>query len=56
MLSMDQRLFELLAETGGDNLPLHRSWNGSGREERSPDGSERAPFPKSMTAKLWHSS
>jgi N-acetylglucosamine-6-sulfatase len=50
MLAMDQRLFELLAETGGDCLPLRRGWNGTAREERSPKGSDWAPFPQSMTA------
>lgn len=50
MLAMDKRLFELLAETGGDCLPLHRGWNGTAREERSPKGSDWAPFPQSMTA------
>ena len=48
-LAMDKRLFELLAETGGDGIPLHRGWNGSAREERSPAASPWAPFPKSMT-------
>jgi N-acetylglucosamine-6-sulfatase len=48
MLAMDKRLFEHLAETDGESLPLHRGWNGSAKEERSPAGSEWAPFPKSM--------
>lgn len=46
---MDKRLFELLAETGGDSLPLHRGWKGSAKEERSPAGSKWAPFPRSMS-------
>jgi N-acetylglucosamine-6-sulfatase len=48
MLAMDNRLFELLAETGGDILPLHRGWNGTAREERSNAGSDWAPFPQTM--------
>lgn len=47
-MAMDKRLFELLAETGGDSIPLHRGWNGSAREERSPEASEWAPFPRQM--------
>jgi N-acetylglucosamine-6-sulfatase len=47
---MDARLFELLAETGGDSLPLRRGWNGGAKEERSPSGSPWAGFPRSMTA------
>jgi len=35
LLAMDKRLFELLAETGGGSLPLHRGWNGSAKEERN---------------------
>jgi len=49
-LQMDQRLFELLAETEGHSIPLHRGWNGSAKEERSSAQSGWAPFPKSMTA------
>jgi N-acetylglucosamine-6-sulfatase len=49
LLTMDKRLFELLAETGGDSLPLHRGWNGSAKEERSARQSLWAPFPQSMT-------
>jgi N-acetylglucosamine-6-sulfatase len=47
-LAMDKRLFELLAETGGDSIPLHRGWNGDAKEERSPTGSPWAPFPESL--------
>jgi hypothetical protein len=47
---MDKRLFELLAETGGDSIPLNRGWNGSAKEERSPTGSAWAPFPQSLYA------
>ena len=50
-MQMDKRLFELLAETGGDSIPLHRGWNGSAKEERNPGVSEWAPFPESMLAK-----
>jgi N-acetylglucosamine-6-sulfatase len=50
-LAMDKRLFELLAETGGDSIPLHRGWSGSAKEERSPKGSPWAPFPESMKRK-----
>ncbi|TVP96785.1 MAG: DUF4976 domain-containing protein [Planctomycetaceae bacterium] len=48
-LAMDKRLFELLAESGGDCIPLMRGWNGSAKELRHPEASEWAPFPKSMT-------
>jgi hypothetical protein len=47
-LAMDKRLFELLAETGGDSLPLHRGWTGNAKEERSPAKSNWAPFPPSL--------
>ena len=50
-MEMDKRLFKLLAETGGDSLPLHRGWKGSAKEERSPEGSPWAPFPEAMKAK-----
>lgn len=50
-LAMDKRLFELLAETGGNSIPLHRGWSGSAKEERSPQGSPWAPFPESMKRK-----
>ena len=49
-LKMDKRLFELLVETGGDSIPLHRGWTGSAKEERNPAQSGWAPFPQSMTA------
>jgi N-acetylglucosamine-6-sulfatase len=48
-MAMDKRLFELLAETGGDSIPLHRGWNGSAKEERNATQSAWAPFPKAMT-------
>ncbi len=48
-LEMDQRLFELLQETGGDHIPLFRGWNGSAKELRHPDASSWAPFPEAMT-------
>lgn len=48
-LAMDKRLFELLAETGGESIPLQRGWNGSAKEERSAAQSEWSPFPQSMT-------
>lgn len=48
-LAMDKRLFELLAETDGESIPLLRGWNGSAREERNPARSPWAPFPQSMT-------
>ena len=48
-LDMDKRLFELLAETGGDSIPLMRGWKGRAKELRHPSGSEWSPFPKSMT-------
>ncbi|MCR9294111.1 MAG: sulfatase [bacterium] len=47
-LQMDKRLFELLAETGGDSIPLHRGWSGNAKEERSSKQSAWADFPKSM--------
>ncbi len=47
-LAMDKRLFELLAATGGDSIPLHRGWSGSAKEERSPNGSSWTPFPESL--------
>ena len=49
-MQMDRRLFELLAETGGDSIPLHRGWNGAAKEERNATQSEWASFPKSMTS------
>lgn len=49
-LAMDKRLFELLAETGGDSLPLQRGWAGNAKEERSPAASSWAPFPQSLTS------
>jgi len=48
-MQLDKRLFELLAETGGDSIPLHRGWNGSAKEQRSASQSPWAEFPKSMT-------
>lgn len=48
-IAMDKRLFELLAETGGQSIPLLRGWEGSAKEERSPHASGWAPFPLSMT-------
>jgi len=48
-LAMDKRLFELLAETGGESIPLMRGWKGSAKELRNPEASPWAPFPKSMT-------
>ncbi|MEZ6067137.1 MAG: DUF4976 domain-containing protein [Planctomycetaceae bacterium] len=48
-MQMDKRLFELLSETGGDSIPLHRGWNGSAKEERNARQSPWAEFPKSMT-------
>jgi N-acetylglucosamine-6-sulfatase len=47
-LAMDKRLFELLAETGGESIPLQRGWNGTAREARSPAASGWAPFPQSL--------
>lgn len=47
-LAMDERLFELLAETDGQNIPLFRGWGGSGKEYRSPEASEWAPFPEAL--------
>ncbi|QDU92421.1 sulfatase family protein [Lignipirellula cremea] len=49
-IAMDKRLFELLAETGGESIPLQRGWNGSAKEFRDPEASGWAPFPPSMTA------
>ena len=49
-LAMDRRLFKLLAATDGETMPLRRGWNGSAKEERSPDQSPWAPFPNSITA------
>jgi N-acetylglucosamine-6-sulfatase len=47
-LEMDKRLFELLEQTGGDSLPMHRGWTGNAKEERSPEKSSWAPFPQSL--------
>jgi len=48
-LDMDKRLFELLAETGGDSIPLMRGWKGRAKELRQPDVSQWVSFPASMT-------
>lgn len=45
-MAMDQRLFEMLGETGGHSIPLMRGWKGSAKELRDPDESEWAPFPE----------
>lgn len=50
MLSMDKRLFELLKETEGDQMPLKRGWSGSAKELRDRQASEWADFPESMFA------
>ena len=49
VMQMDKRLFELLSETGGDSIPLHRGWNGTAKEERNSRQSPWAAFPQSMT-------
>ncbi len=50
-IDMDKRLFELLHETGGDSIPLHRGWHGRAKELRHPDRSPWALFPKSLKVK-----
>ncbi len=47
-LEMDERLFALLKETGGDNIPLFRGWNGSAKELRDPEQSDWAPVPSAL--------
>ena len=49
-IKMDERLFELLAKTDGESIPLHRGWNGKAKELRHPRKSEWADFPESMIA------
>lgn len=47
-LEMDARLFELLEEGGGDQIPLYRGWSGSAKQLRDPEASDWAPFPDFM--------
>lgn len=49
-IALDERLFELLEETDGHDIPLRRGWKGRAKELRDPGQSGWSEFPEVLKA------